>query len=162
MRTIILTGIVGTDAVQKLTQNGLEYISFRFVNNEPTDPKGADGKSKGWWVNVSSFIPFHKNLLQYLKKGKPLIVSGNLDENLYTSKVTGECEIGRTLRATEIQFLNSGMQKQDNTNSTEPKSAVETNTEMPIVSGVNPLPNKTKAVQAELDDSGEDNDDLPF
>lgn len=163
MRTIILTGIVGTDAVQKLTQGGAEYISFRFVNNEPTDEKDSEGKSKGFWVNVVSYNPIHKKILQYLIKGKPLCVIGTLDENIYTSKVTGQCEIGRTVRAHQIEFLHLGLHKQEETATT-----TKSTTEMPMVTGVT----QTETVQTTkkpsvsdvntIIDNSDDNDDLPF
>lgn len=174
MRIINLTGIVGTDATQKLTQGGSEYISFRFVNNEPTDEKDAEGKSKGFWTNVVSYNPIHKKILQYLVKGKPLLVIGTLDENIYTSKISGQCEIGRTIRASHIEFLNTGQHRQEDTSSTSPQTSVNspttTETEMPTVTGTtiksnnevnNPYSSSsTPKPVGNTDD--DDTDDLPF
>ena len=159
MRIINLTGIVGTDAVQKLTQGGAEYISFRFVNNEPMDEKDSEGKSKGFWVNVVSYNPIHKKIIQYLVKGKHLLVTGTLDENIYTSKVTGQCEIGRTIRAHHIEFLSSGQQKQEETTTT---TGTKEN-EMPMVTGVDKktsIPATKETSDIPVDDN--DDDDLPF
>lgn len=162
MRNLILTGTVGTDAQQKLTKGGSEYIAFRFVNNEPTDPKNADGKSAGFWVNVISFNPYHKNLSQYLTKGKQLIIVGSYDDNVYTSQFSGNCEIGRTLRAIDIQFLNTGQPKQEETHETKSKpTATTTTTEMPKVTGATPSTSAT-AAETETTAAYDDDEDLPF
>lgn len=165
MRIINLTGIVGTDATLKLTQGGSEYISFRFVNNEPTDERDAEGKSKGFWTNVVSYNPIHKKILQYLVKGKPLLIIGTLDENIYTSKVSGQCEIGRTIRAYQIEFLNNGQHKQEDNVTTTP---ISTSTEMPMVTGTAPNINNEinntniSSNVSKVSDDTDDNDDLPF
>lgn len=160
MRTIHLTGFIYKEAEKKVSKTGRDYITFRMCNNEYNDPKDADGKSKGFWVNVTSFNQNHFNLVEHLKKGKPIIVEGDFSDNVYTNK-NGVCEVSHDVVANAIHFMsmgnsnsqNNGNQQQSTINGTIPQATI---TAMPSAKPTTGELNVPKP-QANISD-----DDLPF
>lgn len=124
MRFISVIGRIVNDAEKRMTQNGREYITFRFANNEYSDQKDENGKSATYWFNVTSFSPNHlnENFYKHLTKGKPIVVIGDYRDNIYQNKVNGNCEIGRYITAQKLDFISEI--RSDDENREAPNQAV--------------------------------------
>lgn len=111
MRKMMLTGHIVSDAEKKIAKSGKEYITFRFANNDSVK-KGENDKNSTYWFSVKYFKEGSDNFCKYLKKGKPVFITGDYDDNIYESKVSGGCEIGRNIIADSINFFDLGTKKQ--------------------------------------------------
>jgi single stranded DNA-binding protein len=138
MRVISIIGRIVNDAEKRVTQNGREYITFRFASNEYSDPKDENGKTVTYWYNVTSFQSNYtgENFYKHLTKGKPIVVIGDYRDNIYQNKISGNCEIGRYITAQKIDFISEIKTDEDNkgvahqTANAEPVN-VQTQTSMP-------------------------------
>lgn len=155
MRQIIITGRLGADAEQKITKQGNQYITFRMANTEFGD------NDKTYWFRVTSFESRHMNMAKYLTKGKPVIVQGKYDDNIYQNK-NQKSEISRDIIAYNIEFINTG-KEETNTNApnneTQPKQADNVShsvdkAEQVQMPSFNPTQNNTSVE--------DEKDDLPF
>ena len=103
MRTLIVTGHLGTDAELKVTKNANRpVLEFRLANHEYFDGEGVT-----YWYRVSSFNPSVINLKEHLKKGSYVNVIGTVKDNTYTAK-TGTVEISRDIVADAVSFGDKG------------------------------------------------------
>lgn len=152
-----LTGYVVANAEKKLSKNGKEYITFRIGNNEYAD-NDEQGNKKTYWVNVTSFNDRFFSMVQYLTKGKPVIITGDYSDRIYQNR-EGNCEIARDLRANSIYFNSVGERDntQQNTGQT-PQAAPQTQVKM---EAPKPTTAELKIPTAPAVNDDED-DDLPF
>lgn len=168
MRVCDLTGRLAADAERRVSKNGKEYLYFRMANNEYNDEKGPDGKPKTYWFSITSFN--HLHMAQYLTKGKPIHVRGNLSLRLYQTK-DGKYEIACDIVATEIHFetiSTDKTQSPQNVLSTSVNVGVtpstQTRMEVPSTPTITETPKPTTAelkVPSEVSMDSDD-DDLPF
>jgi single stranded DNA-binding protein len=174
MRKIIVSGRLAANAEIKITKNGTQFIEFRMANNEYSfgNSNTENGKDTCWF-RVVSFNQNHAKLQQYLTKGKPIEVVGDLTVSPYISNVTNKPEAGLEIRANDIMFDNNfGTQNnQQNNNNTITE---QTSTPSPTPAAVqpkktaprNPSTTTTKPIQSPIptptptEDDG--TDDLPF
>ena len=157
MRTLQVTGYIVADAEKKISKTGKEYVSFRIVNNEFNDEKGDDGKAKPYWIGVTSFNQRHFSMVQYLTKGKPIIVDGDYSDRIYQNK-DGNCDISRDILANAIYFNSNGSENNGETVAATTAKAdaspkVQTKMEQP-----KPTTAELKVPAQTVDDD----DDLPF
>lgn len=162
MRKLEVTGHIVADAERKISKSGKEYLSFRIANNEFNDEKGQDGKSKPYWIGVTSLNQRHFSMAQYLTKGKPIIVEGDYSDRIYQNK-EGNCEISRDILANAIYFLpGSG----ENSNAAQQTNKATTTTAGPTVQTTMETPKPTTAdikVPTQTTVSNDDDEDaLPF
>lgn len=99
-----VTGRLAADAVVKTTTNGTQYLEFRMANNERSI-SGKKGEMDTCWFRVYSFN--HVNMQQYLIKGKPIEVVGDLYVRPYISTVNNAPEVGLDIKANAIMFDNN-------------------------------------------------------
>lgn len=148
-------GRVGTDA-EVVTTGSTQFISFRVAVDE------SNGKDKATrWVSVMADSNRYKNIAQYLKKGKLLLISGSDRVTAYTSK-NGELGVDTRVWVDKIDFIPLG-QKQENgaeqPSSTDEKNAKMTTGTIKVKSSAqptSPMP-ETSFVEHDTND-----DDLPF
>lgn len=93
-------GRLGADAETVTT--GTPFISFRVAVDETFKKETTTS-----WIRVVADAERYKNMVQYLTKGKAVIVSGSERVSLYSTK-DGQPGIDRTVRADSIEFLNIG------------------------------------------------------
>ena len=161
MRTLQVTGYIVADAERKIAKNGKEYITFRIANNEFNDEKGNDGKTKPFWLGVTSFNTRHFSMVQYLTKGKPIIVEGDYNDRIYQNK-EGNCDISREIIANAIYFFPS-ISENGNTTNTSTESSKTDNA--PKIQTKMETPKPTTAdlvVPSQEPVNDDDDDDLPF
>ncbi len=156
MRQIIITGRLGADAEQKITKQGNQYITFRIANTEFGD------NNKTYWFRVTSFENRHMNMVKYLTKGKPVIVQGKYDDNIYQNK-NNNSEISRDIIAYNIEFISTGKDENstNSANNSEQTPKQTTNTASHSVDKAEQvqMPAFNTSASTASDD---EKDDLPF
>lgn len=155
MRTLQVTGNIVADAEKKVSKNGKEYISFRIANHEFNDEKGPDGKPKTVWIGVTCYNQRYFGLAQYLKKGKPVIITGDYSDRIYQTR-EGNCEISRDVMANAIYFVQGRSEDGQN-------DANKTQSAGPVVQTKMEVPKPTTAeLTVPTQPSSDNDDDLPF
>jgi single stranded DNA-binding protein len=144
MEHLTISGRLGGDAEVKTTARGNKYVSFRIA----VDSRGKGGETTTNWYNVSSFQENHTGkMVEFLKKGKGLIVSGTPSYSSWTDK-SGTPRIDLNVKAFNIEFPTLG-RKEDNNPSEDSQVTKPTDTSTSV---------KSYVPQA----TGEPEDDLPF
>lgn len=144
-------GRLGADAETVNTGN-TQFISFSAAIDEGTSKEPSTR-----WVTVNADSNKYKNMVQYLKKGKPVYVSGTDRVSPYTSK-SGNMGVDTRIWADRIEFISiGGKQNEENqaSNSKEEKNGQMTTG---TVRSTPPTPQVTTASPVVNDDV----DDLPF
>ena len=172
MRKVIVSGRLAANAEVKITKNGTQFIEFRMANNEYSfGNSNAENGKDTCWFRVVSFNQNHTKLQQYLTKGKPIEVVGDLTASPYISNVTNKPEAGLEIRANDIMFDNnfSNPNNQQNNNAsaeqvtapTPPPAAAPAKKTAPRnpSTTTKPISNSTPAPAPAEDDGA---DDLPF
>lgn len=93
------TGTVGRDAELKNTPSGQQVLTVAVANNV-----GFGEKQKTVWLRVTLWGSRGEKLLQYLKKGQQVFVSGEITLNEYTAN-DGTLKTTVELNATVIDLL---------------------------------------------------------
>lgn len=100
MEHLTISGRLGRDAEVKTTARGNKYVSFTLA----VDSKNKNGESVTNWYNVSSFQENHTGkMVDFLKKGKGLIVSGIPSYSIWTDR-TGTARIDLNVKAFNLEF----------------------------------------------------------
>lgn len=111
MRKIIVNGRLGADAITKVGKSGTAYLEFRMANNEYGDAEGTTH-----WFRVTSFMPRHQKMVEYLKKGHPISVIGTVTARAYVNQNTNNPEVGLDILADDILFDSFGGAREGNNN----------------------------------------------
>ena len=155
MEHLTISGRLGRDAEVKTTARGNKYVSFTLA----VDSKNKNGESVTNWYNVSSFQENHTGkMVEFLKKGKGLIVSGIPSYSTWTDR-TGQPRIDLNVKAFNLEFP-SLTKKEDG----EQQSQQATTQREPVARAAasqqttQPEPKQEEAYTP----SGEPEDDLPF
>ena len=117
MQKLTLIGNLGKDAQVVESMNGKKCLSFSVAANGY-----RNGEQKTCWYNVVWFN-YAPNMVQYLTKGKSVVVVGELDADIRVDN-SGVSRIDRSVVADSVTFLsvNSGTENNGNTTSTtQPK-----------------------------------------
>ncbi len=114
MQKIALVGNLGRDAKVFETSTGKKCVWFTVAVNGY-----RNGEIKTSWYTVSWFN-YLPSIVPYLKKGKSVVVTGDLDADLKYDK-NGSVLIDRNVLADSVNFLNvgSGSDDRQNYNSTK-------------------------------------------
>lgn len=157
MQKMTIIGRIGQDAKEQISTGGKKFISFTIANNVP----GKDGNSTTYWYNVSSYNSIHTNLTKYLTKGKLVCVIGGYTDNIYQSKKTGGCEIGRNIIVDSIDFIGDGSNSEKSGTTTTSNTTAQTSTaEVPRVTASAPV--QKENITATNVNTDVNDDDLPF
>lgn len=147
-------GRLGADAELKQTKNGKSFVSYRVASDD-----FVNGNKITQWVRVTDFTEKGNRLLQYLKKGSLVNVSGILSVSQYQSNKDGSTMFSIDLNADRVDFISNGSGStttdetvvvQQATNKVEPIPSCGT-LERPT-----PIPTVASAVSSDAED------DLPF
>lgn len=145
MLQVEIIGNIGNDAQVK-DFNGKKYIAFNVAHSEKfKNQQGVDTERTTW---VSVLKPGESAVAQYLKKGTPVFVRGDLSVKAYKDNA-GNWQVGVNCLAREVQLLPGGKRDQNAGSQQEAPAEQATNT------------NVSSAPAAS--ETGEGNaDDLPF
>lgn len=146
MLQVEIIGNIGNDAQVK-DFNGKKYIAFNVAHSEKFKNQQGVETERTTWVSVLK--PGESAVAQYLKKGTPVFVRGDLSVKAYKDNA-GNWQVGVNCLAREVQLLPGGKRDQNaGTQQEAPAEPATTNT------------NVSSAPAAS--ETGEGNaDDLPF
>ena len=145
MLQVEIIGNIGNDAQVK-DFNGKKYIAFNVAHSEKFKNQQGVETERTTWVGVLK--PGESAVAQYLKKGTPVFVRGDLSVKAYKDNA-GNWQVGVNCLAREVQLLPGGKRDQNAGTQQEAPAEQATNT------------NVSSAPAAS--ETGEGNaDDLPF
>ena len=145
MLQVEIIGNIGNDAQVK-DFNGKKYIAFNVAHSEKFKNQQGVETERTTWVSVLK--PGESAVAQYLKKGTPVFVRGDLSVKAYKDNA-GNWQVGVNCLAREVQLLPGGKRDQNAGSKQEAPAEQATNT------------NVSSAPAAS--ETGEGNaDDLPF
>mgnify|MGYP003571314974 CR=1 FL=1 len=145
MLQVEIIGNIGSDAQVK-DFNGKKYIAFNVAHSEKFKNQQGVETERTTWVSVLK--PGESAVAQYLKKGTPVFVRGDLSVKAYQDNAHN-WQVGVNCLAREVQLLPGGKRDQN----------AGTQQEAPAEPANNTNVSSTQAAR----ETGEDNaDDLPF
>lgn len=101
----IVVGNVGRDAELSYTPQGIAVAKFSVAVSKITG-KGENRQERTTWFRVTIWRERAESLSQYIKKGKKIMVVGEIDASAYTNK-NGQPTASLELTANEIRFIDS-------------------------------------------------------
>ncbi|NDJ34668.1 MAG: single-stranded DNA-binding protein [Chloroflexi bacterium] len=103
----IIVGNLGRDPEMRYTNDGTPVTSFTVaVNRRWTTADGRKGE-KTTWFKVSCWRRLAETTYQYLKKGRQVMVVGEVEASAYTSR-DGQARASLEITAREVKFLQGG------------------------------------------------------
>lgn len=132
---VTFNGRLGNDAEIKTSAKGNQFVSFTVAVD---DYDSATKQRITNWVRVTDFSSRATNLIQYLRKGTSVFVTGSLTCGVYLDKTTNVPKISYDATAFRIEFCGSSNQN-SNTAQAQPNPSVA----QPNYSG---YPNPNQAV----------------
>ena len=133
---VILLGRLTRDPEQRTTASGKNVVSFSIAVDRPTQDDQAD------FFNITAWDKLGDLVMQYLSKGRRVLVQGRLRQDSWEDKETGKRQSRIEVTASDVTFLDgpSG----DNSGSAAPKTT------------------KKEEVVTEIDDKPIDLSEIPF
>lgn len=157
MEHLTISGRLGRDAEVKTTARGNKYVSFTLA----VDSKNKNGESVTNWYTVSSFQENHTGkMVEFLKKGKGLIVSGIPSYSIWTDR-TGQPRIDLNVKAFNLEFPSLTKKDEGEQQTTQGSEQRETVTRTAAAQPAAPVTTKPEASYTPAP-AGEPEDDLPF
>lgn len=161
MRKITVSGRLGGNPEEKMTQKGIKYVTFRMANSEISE------KDKTYWYRVTIWdATSQKFALNNFKTGTHVIVYGDYSDSVYQSKQTGQFEVGREIIARDVIFAPGGSAKSEDENGgTQPQVVnVQPQVVQPVIDAYVPSNagmsmSQTTPIQSDVMTS---DDELPF
>jgi len=133
---VILLGRLTRDPEQRTTASGKNVVSFSIAVDRPTQDDQAD------FFNITAWDKLGDLVMQYLSKGRRVLVQGRLRQDSWEDKETGKRQSRIEVTASDVTFLDgpSG----DNSGSAAPKTT------------------KKEEIVTEIDDKPIDLSEIPF
>ena len=133
---VILLGRLTRDPEQRTTASGKNVVSFNIAVDRPTQDDQAD------FFNITAWEKLGDLVMQYLSKGRRVLVQGRLRQDSWEDKETGKRQSRIEVTASDVTFLDgpSG----DNSGSAAPKTT------------------KKEEIVTEIDDKPIDLSEIPF
>jgi single-strand DNA-binding protein len=96
----MIIGNLGKDPEMRYTPDGTPVTSFSVAVTK----KKGDGTEKTWWFKVTCWRKLAETTNQYLKKGRQVMVIGEIDADAYMAQ-DGQPRSSLNLTAFEVKFL---------------------------------------------------------
>ena len=122
INSVIIGGNLARDVVLKEVGAGRKVASFVVASNR-TFVMGGEKKKETAFVDVDVWGPMAENCSKYLKKGSPVVVTGRLKQDQWTTE-NGEKRSRLKIVAGNVQFLPSSQQRSE---AQDPAAAMEAN-----------------------------------
>ena len=136
---VILLGRLTRDPEQRTTASGKNVVSFSIAVSRATQDDQAD------FFNVTAWEKLGDLVMQYLNKGRRVLVQGRLRQDSWEDKDTGKRQSRIEVVATDVTFLDVPA----NDNSSSAASAAPKNS-------------KREEAVTEIDDKPIDLSEIPF
>jgi len=108
----VIVGHLGRDPEMRFTPNGKPVTNFSVAVSRKFTGKDGQTVEKTKWFRVTAWDKLAELCNQYLKKGRLVLVAGEIDASAYTSQ-DGEPKAGLELTAREVKFLGGKPQEDE-------------------------------------------------
>ncbi len=125
----ILLGRLTRDPEQRTTPSGRTVVNFSIA----VDRTGQDDQAD--FFNVTAWEKLGELVMQYLSKGRRVLVQGRLRQDSWEDKETGKRQSRIEVVATDVTFLDS-----PNSNGSGDASAPKDNTKEEVVTEIDDKP----------------------
>jgi single-strand DNA-binding protein len=136
---VILLGRLTRDPEQRTTPSGRTVVSFSIA----VDRAGQDDQAD--FFDVTAWEKLGELVMQYLSKGRRVLVQGRLRQDSWDDKETGKRRSRIEVTATDVTFLDAP--SSDSANTAAPRNTTNT---------------KQAEVVADIDDKPIDLSEIPF
>ena len=136
---VILLGRLTRDPEQRTTPSGRTVVSFSIA----VDRAGQDDQAD--FFDVTAWEKLGELVMQYLSKGRRVLVQGRLRQDSWDDKETGKRRSRIEVTATDVTFLDAP--SSDSVNTAAPRNTTNT---------------KQAEVVADIDDKPIDLSEIPF
>ena len=136
---VILLGRLTRDPEQRTTPSGRTVVSFSIA----VDRVGQDDQAD--FFDVTAWEKLGELVMQYLSKGRRVLVQGRLRQDSWDDKETGKRRSRIEVTATDVTFLDAP--SSDSANTAAPRNTTNT---------------KQAEVVADIDDKPIDLSEIPF
>lgn len=133
---VILLGRLTRDPEQRTTASGKNVVSFSIAVDRQSQDDQAD------FFNITAWDKLGDLVMQYLSKGRRVLIQGRLRQDSWEDKDTGKRQSRIEVTASDVTFLDSP--SGDNSGSAAPKTI------------------KKEEVVTEIDDKPIDLSEIPF
>ena len=133
---VILLGRLTRDPEQRTTASGKNVVSFSIAGDRQSQDDQAD------FFNITAWDKLGDLVMQYLSKGRRVLIQGRLRQDSWEDKDTGKRQSRIEVTASDVTFLDSP--SGDNSGSAAPKTT------------------KKEEVVTEIDDKPIDLSEIPF
>ena len=100
----IVVGHLGKDPEMRYTQSGVPVTSFSVATTRKWNSASGEQQEKTTWFRVTCWRKLAELTAQYLKKGRLVLVEGDIDASAFTDR-EGNARASLELTATNIKFL---------------------------------------------------------
>ena len=133
---VILLGRLTRDPEQRTTASGKNVVSFSIAVDRQSQDDQAD------FFNITAWDKLGDLVMQYLSKGRRVLIQGRLRQDSWEDKDTGKRQSRIEVTASDVTFLDGP--NGDNSGSVAPKTT------------------KKEEVVTEIDDNPIDLSEIPF
>jgi single-strand DNA-binding protein len=100
----IVVGHLGRDPEMRYTPSGVPVTSFSVATTRKWSNANGEQQEKTTWFRVTCWRKLAELTAQYLKKGRLVLVEGDIDASAFTDR-EGAARASLELTATNIKFL---------------------------------------------------------
>lgn len=118
INAVQLLGWIGADPEMRFTPNGTAICKFRIATKHMTR-RIANGEAEldTDWIQVEAWDRLAERCNTYLHKGSRILVSGNLRNDIWDDRETGQRRSRTFVRAHEVLFLDTRSDSGDSSES---------------------------------------------
>lgn len=131
---VILMGRLTKDPEQRSTGSGKTIVSFSIA----VDRGGQDDTAD--FFNINAWEKLGELVMQYLSKGRRVLVQGRLRQDRWDDKETGKKQSRIEVTATDITFLDGPSAGAGNDDSDAPKKSYSKKTEDVVIEDIDDKP----------------------
>lgn len=102
-KTVVI-GHLGRDPEMRYTPTGVPVTSFNIATTRKWTNQNGESQEKTTWFRVTCWRKTAELAAQYLKKGRLVLVEGDIDASAYTDREGGP-RASLELTATTLKFL---------------------------------------------------------
>ena len=103
----VIMGNLGREPEMRYTPAGVPVTDFSVAVNKRYTNKDGERVEKTTWYKVTCWRKLAETCAQYLKKGRTVIVEGDLAAEAYTDR-DGKPQAKLVITATSVQFVGGG------------------------------------------------------
>lgn len=107
---VTLIGHLGKDPEMRYTPTGVPVTSFNVATSRRWTNANGESQEKTTWFRVTCWRKLAETTAQYLKKGRLVLVEGEVDVQAYTDR-EGSPRASLEVTATTVRFLGGGREE---------------------------------------------------